>query len=239
MEERPGIGSQPRGPAFAPWYASDPVPTGADAHAEDLGRDAGYAPPSAGPQSDGLGPSAPAASRPTQNSRAARWFAVGTAAAVLLVGLVVTFSTVVAIQEDSRPVASRVVAPVSAAPTRTDRMEFVTADGDGVLIIARRIWSASGVRRPANGRYLHVEVQLVCRNGTFSYGPENFSAFDAAGELFEVSDGGRWGTPLGYGTLLAGDSVSGTIAFDLPRGEVTLLMSDHSSQSVTAVKIPD
>jgi hypothetical protein len=232
------MGSEPRGPSFAPpsfvppslakSYALAGAPTDpAQERGEDLGRDAEY-PPQGGP-----GP------RRTRKSRAARWSAVGTAVAVLLVGLVVIFSTVVAVREDSRPVASRVISPVSAAPTRTDRMEFVTADADGVLIISRRIWSASGVRPPANGRYLHVEVQLVCRNGTFSYGPENFSAFDAAGELFEVSDGGRWGTPLGYGILLAGESVSGTIAFDLPRGEVTLLMSDDSSQSVTAVKIPD
>ncbi len=54
-----------------------------------------------------------------------------------------------------------------------------------------------------------------------------------------MTSGGRWGTPLGYGILLAGDSVRGTIAFDLPRGDVTLLMSDDSSSSVTAVKIPD
>ena len=160
-------------------------------------------------------------------------------AAVLLVGLVVTIATVITVREDSRPVASRVASPVSAAPNRADRMEFVTADADGVLIVANRIWSSSGVRRPAFGTYLHVEVELVCRNGTFVYGPENFSAFDATGELFEVSSGGRWGTPLGYGTLLAGDSVRGTIAFDLPRGEVTLLMSDDSSSSVTALKIPD
>ena len=141
---------------------------------------------------------------------------------MLLVGLVVTVASVITAREDSRPVASRVPAsPVSATPTRADRMEFVTADADGVLIVTSRLWSASGVRRPAFGSYLHVEVELVCRNGTFAYGPENFSAFDAAGDLFEVTSGGRWGTPLGYGILLAGDTVRGTIAFDLPRGDVT------------------
>lgn len=223
MEERSGMGSEPRGPSFSPWYASQTPPATPVRADQDTPADGVDRSPSS------------AAYRP----RAARWSALITVAAVVLVGLVVAVSTVVAVREDSRPTAAKVVAPVSAAPVRTDRMEFATADADGVLIIARRLWSPSGVRPPAFGSYLHVEVQIVCRNGTLSYGPEHFSAFDAAGKLFEVSSGGRWGTPLGYGILLAGDSVSGTIAFDLPRGEVTLLMSDDSSQSVTAVKIPD
>jgi hypothetical protein len=215
------MGPEERGPSFAPWWAApsaeQPPPP----------------PPDPGPSPAQAGPP------PPYRSRAGLWSAVLTAAAVLIVGVVVAVSTVIAAREDRRPVATRVVAPVSAAPVRTDRMEFVTADADGVLIITRRLWSPSGVRPPSSGNYLHIEIELVCRNGTFSYGPDHFSVFDSTGQLFEVSNGGRWGTPLGFGILLAGDSVSGTIAFDVPRGEVTLLMSDASSQSVTALKIPD
>lgn len=153
-------------------------------------------------------------------------------------------STVVGARQEVRPTATRVVAPDTApaapvSPSRTDRMEFVSNDGDGVLIVTSRLWTTTGLRRPASGTYLHVEVQLVCTTGQVGYGPENFSAFDSAGELFEVTGNGRWGTPLGDGTLWAGESVRGTIAFDLPRGEVTLLMSDSASRSVTALKIPD
>jgi hypothetical protein len=118
-------------------------------------------------------------------------------------------------------------------------MEFVTDDGDGVLIITSSRWTTTGLRRPTFGSYLHVQVQLVCSTGQLDFGPENFSAFDAAGELFEVTETERSGTPLGDGTLWAGESVRGGIVFDLPRGEVTLLLSDSSSNSVTAVKIPD
>ena len=39
--------------------------------------------------------------------------------------------------------------------------------------------------------------------------------------------------------MLGAQSIRGTIAFDMPRGEVTLLMSDDSNQTVTALKVPD
>ena len=44
---------------------------------------------------------------------------------------------------------------------------------------------------------------------------------------------------LSVGTLSAGERIRGTIAFDMPRGEVTLLMSDDSENTVTALKVPD
>ena len=138
--------------------------------------------------------------RPPRN----RWPAVMTVLAVLLVGVVVTVSTVVAAARGPSPGGQpgRAV-PVSAAP--------VPSRSDGVRDGGRR-------RRVDRGRPdLVLERgatpglrQLPARRGAswsaatarFAYGPENFSAFDAAGELFEVSDGGRWGTPLGYGILL-------------------------------------
>ena len=43
---------------------------------------------------------------------------------------------------------------------------------------------------------------------------------------------------LGVGELAEGQSTRGFLAFDIPRGEVTLLMSDGSDQSITALKIP-
>ena len=216
-EETQGMGPHSSGPSFLPWYAS---------------------PPPTDPATQAARPTMDQSSadfRPPKN----RWPAVMMVLAVLIVGVVVAVSTVVALREDRRPVASRIVSPRSPAPVGTNRMEFVTGTAEGVLIVSDRVWAATGVRRPASGSYLHVEVELICRTGRFAYGPGNFSAFDAGGELFEVTDAGRWGTPLDYGILSAGESVRGTIAFDLPRGEVTLLMSDDASQAVTALKIPD
>lgn len=216
-EETQGMGTHSSGPSFVPWFVSaPPADPGTEAARYTVDQSS-------------------AAFRPPRN----RWPAVMTVLVVLIVGVVVAVSTVVALREDRRPVASRIVSPRSPAPVPANRMEFVTGTADGVLIVADRVWASTGVRRPVSGSYLHVEVELICRSGRFAYGPGNFSAFDAGGELFEVTDAGRWGTPLGYGILSEGESVRGTIAFDLPRGEVTLLMSDDSSQAVTALKIPD
>ncbi len=50
---------------------------------------------------------------------------------------------------------------------------------------------------------------------------------------------GTGGRVLPVGTLTPGERVRGTIAFDMPRGEVTLLMSDDSENTVTALRVPD
>ena len=44
---------------------------------------------------------------------------------------------------------------------------------------------------------------------------------------------------LEAGTLRPGGRVRGTIAFDMPHSEATLLMSDDANQTVTALKVPD
>ena len=70
------------------------------------------------------------------------------------------------------------------------------------------------------------------------YDPYNFQAFDHTGELFDVAESGVSRQVLGVGELAEGQSTRGFLAFDIPRGEVTLLMSDDSDQSITALKVP-
>ena len=62
------------------------------------------------------------------------------------------------------------------------------------------------------------------------YDPYNFQAFDQSGQLFEMAVEGTGGRMLEVGTLSAGERVRGTIAFDMPRGDATLLMSDESER---------
>ena len=92
---------------------------------------------------------------------------------------------------------------------------------------------------PTSGSYLRVEVELVCTSGEVDYDPYHFQAFDRSGQLFEMAAEGTAGRMLSVGTLRAGERIRGTIAFDMPRGEVTLLMSDDSENTVTALKVPD
>ena len=64
-------------------------------------------------------------------------------------------------------------------------------------------------------------------------------AFDQAGHVFEMAVEGTEGRVLDVGTLNAGERVRGVIAFDMPRGDTTLIMSDDSDQTVTALRVPD
>ena len=136
-----------------------------------------------------------------------------------------------------------------SAPTRTsalpvyssppDRIDFVTAKGTGQLIMRTRSWVSEAPVPPTSGSYLRVEVELVCTKGEVDYDPYLFQAFDQSGQLFEMAMGGTGGQVLPVGTLSAGQRISGTIAFDMPRGEATLLMSDDSENTVTALRVPD
>jgi Domain of unknown function (DUF4352) len=80
---------------------------------------------------------------------------------------------------------------------------------------------------------------LVCTSGEVDYDPYHFQAFDRSGQLFEMAVEGAGGNPLSVGTLEQGERIRGTVAFDIPRGDVTLLMSDDSDRTVTALKVPD
>ena len=135
-------------------------------------------------------------------------------------------------------VPPRPEAPQSVVSPK-DRIDFVSDKGTGQLIMRTRSWVRDGLVPPVSGSYLRVEVELICTSGEVDYNPYNFQAFDRSGQLFEMAEDGTAGRPLGVGTLEAGDRTRGTIAFDMPRGVVSLLMSDDSEHTVTALKVPD
>jgi hypothetical protein len=87
-----------------------------------------------------------------------------------------------------------------------------------------------GLRRPR-----HPAAGFVAHRGR----PDSFQAFDRSGELFEPEVVAGSSTALPSGTLSAGQQVTGTVAFDISRGGVTLLMSEDSSRTVTALRVPD
>ena len=84
-----------------------------------------------------------------------------------------------------------------------------------------------------------MEVELICITGRVDYDPYHFQAFDQTGHHFEMAVEGTEGRMLEVGTLIAGERVRGVIAFDMPRGDTTLIMSDESEQTVTALRVPD
>ena len=163
-----------------------------------------------------------------------------TVVAVAVVAAIVVVASVLAGREDVRLATPR---PTTAAPTTspapTDRIEFTTSSGSGVLEIVDHGWESDGSHPDEPGSLLTIALKVTCQSGTLQYGPDSFQAFDRTGDLFEAEVLPDSATALEFGTLSAGQQVTGTVAFDIPRGGVTLLMSDDSSRTVTALKVPD
>jgi hypothetical protein len=208
-----GMGSAPRGPSFLPSTpAADPVET------------------MVGGPSNIPDPGPPRSLRPT----------VISILVIAFVAVVVAGASLFAYWGDTH-----VAAPPRPTPSATpytsppDRIDFVSAEGSGQLIMRTRTWVDQGSVQPIYGNYLRVELELICTTGEVDYGPYLFQAFDKSGQLFEMAAEGAGGRVLSVGTLTPGERVRGTIAFDMPRGEVTLLMSDDSENTVTALRVPD
>jgi FlaG/FlaF family flagellin (archaellin) len=161
-------------------------------------------------------------------------------AVILFVATVVAVASLVANSADTHvraPVASKHSVPQTTA--QGDRIEFTTNEGSGQLVLLRHSWLSSGQVPPTSGSYLRVEVELTCTAGSVDYDPYNLQVFDQTGRLFETAIEGAGDSMLETGTLQAGERVRGTIAFDMPHSEATLLMSDDANQTVTALKVPD
>jgi hypothetical protein len=165
--------------------------------------------------------------------------AVISALAIVVVAVVVLGASLSAHYADTHiavpsPVASQPLPPVSSSD---DRIEFTTTRGTGELILTSRTWTSVGSQPPTSGSYLRVQIELVCHTGQVDYGPYNFEAFDQTGGLYELSAEGAGEPLLAVGRLHAGESVRGELAFDVPRGEITLLMNDDANNNVTALKV--
>ena len=209
-----GMGSAPRGPSFLPSTPpAEPVETMI-----------------AGPSNLPDPPGPPRSVRPT----------VISILVIAFVAIVVAGASLFAYWGDTNVAAPP--RPTPTAPPYTspaDRIDFVSAEGSGQLIMRTRTWVDDGSVEPIYGNYLRVEVELICTTGEVDYGPYLFQAFDKSGQLFEMAAEGTGGRVLPVGTLTPGQRIRGTIAFDMPRGEVTLLMSDDSENTVTALRVPD
>jgi FlaG/FlaF family flagellin (archaellin) len=172
--------------------------------------------------------------------RASRLPTVISIAVIFLVAAVVAVASLVASFGDAQvraPAPSN--QPVPQTTAQGDRIEFTTSDGSGQLVLLSHSWLSTGPVPPTSGSYLRVEVELTCTAGSVDYDPYNFQVFDQTGRLFETAIEGAGDAMLDAGTLHAGGRVRGTIAFDMPHSEATLLMSDDSNQTVTALKVPD
>ena len=216
----PGMG-RPSGPDFAGPSLSGPAlpPAGS--------------PPAGPPPSASVPPTPPA---PPPN----RLPTVLTAVAIAMVGLVVVLASVWAGHQDAQPPAPEPTPslPATASQLPANQIEFSTDTGSGVLEIVSHSWDPAGAAVGDQSR-LTLEVTVRCRTGTLRYGPDSFEAFDQQGNLFEATYDPDSSTALELIRLSAGEQASGTVVFEIPRGEVTLLLNDEVSRTITALKVPD
>ena len=178
-----------------------------------------------------------------------RWPALLTVLVLTVVGSVVAGATAVARHADTHVAAAPPprVRPLVAEP-QDGGVVFTTGLGAGRLRLVRHSWERTGTPAPRSGRYLRVQVELVCTSGRVDYDSDYFSVFDAQGQLVPATRVAAGATaveglagsssPLPPGTLEAGERVRGLLSFDLPRGSATLVMED-GTHAVTAVKVPN
>jgi len=90
-----------------------------------------------------------------------------------------------------------------------------------VVTVAQHTVAASpGGISPSTGEYEVASVSITGRKGSYPYAATNFKfvvgnqPYPALGEDIAA----RFGPALGQGALTAGQSVKGTVAFDVPAG---------------------
>ncbi|SDT21069.1 DUF4352 domain-containing protein [Microlunatus soli] len=184
------------------------------------------------PYGNGRQPGGPQPERPP-NSRLPLVITIGVIALVAVIVLVASLRPDPAVQRETGNVPP--TPTTSAAPQDTSTsIGFTSSEGSGRLSLLSHRWTGQGA---ANGAYLQLEVKIEATDGRLSFGPQYFQTFDSRSDLYQSTEVGARPPLLGNGYLRAGETVDGGIAFDMPRGEVTLLMSNARLESVTALRI--
>ena len=242
----PDFGPESRGPDFAPPSYGGSPPPGPYQHGlpqAPYGNvpGSGNAPlgrPNPGPPY----PPRPGAPQPPQVPRPDRRPAIITAVIIGVVVLVVVIASIHAVQGDRQ--AARDAASPSPTPKPSvlpsdnpNSISFTSSEGSGRLTLVSHSWTASGAVAPRYGQFLRLKLRISATDGHVSYGPEFFQTFDSTGNLFQTTEVGAIAPLLGEGVLQPGQTTTGDIAFDMPRGAVTLLMSNSLLESVTALRI--
>jgi hypothetical protein len=224
----PELGPDRRGPDFEPPSFGQP------------GRPVGYDPyrrPNPALQPDRPAP------RP-EGPRPDRRPAYITAAVIGVVVLIVVIASIHAFRSDNQVAREEATpnstpSPTAAASAPTNSINFTSREGSGRLTLVAHDWTRTGPRPPAYGQFLQLRVEITSTDGRISYGPQFFQTFDKSGNLFQTTEVGARQPLLGEGYLRPGQTADGWIAFDMPRGAVTLLMSNSLLESVTALRIAD
>lgn len=240
----PDFGPESRGPDFAP--PSYGGPAGSGPYPQSPYPQSQYPPSQYGGTAQnqprgGSGrqdPPPPSPQRPQPDRKPA----IITAIVIGVVVLIVVIASIHAVhgdQQAAREAASPTPTPQpSALPSdNPNSISFTSSEGSGQLTLVSHRWTATGAVAPRYGQFLQLKLKISATDGHVSYGPEFFQTFDSTGNLFQTTEVGAVAPLLGEGILQPGETTIGDIAFDMPRGPVTLLMSNSLLESVTALRI--
>lgn len=119
-------------------------------------------------------------------------------------------------------------------------VSFETGIGSGVVTATSAVWTDQGEMAPrADQTYLVVDLTFRATAGQVLVSSLFVDAVDAAGEHYLGSYGPSLTTPLDSRLLEAGETASGQVGFELPRGAVTVRVLDESLQPVATIDIPE
>lgn len=218
----PGLGRSSSGPAFAPPASGHPL------------RDEPLTPPP---------PTAPPI-QPYRRSTLARIApVVGTIVIMALAVVIIVVGGVAGHRKDAeetiRPTPSPVITEPPAIASdpggEPDAIEFTTQNGRGTLSVVDHTW----LRRPSSTSIrLRVLVEIRALDGMIEYDPAYFFAARDLTSPVRAEDSFAHGD-LDVGVLETGEAARGYLTFELPRGDVTLMMSSDTADWVTAIKIAD
>lgn len=141
-----------------------------------------------------------------------------------------------------RPSGAATPASTTQFDDQTGQIAFSQRRGQGTLSIDSHTWRSGAAGVPGTPDRIRIAITITCDQGSVSYDPYSFEAFDGHGDLYEASAEQSRATEadlLGSGIVPAGESVSGVVVIDIPQGTVTLLMLDRYSDAVTALKVPN
>ena len=145
-------------------------------------------------------------------------------AAAVLVGVLIAGMLLQSTPLPTATPTSAAPAPVSQGPGLPFTMPS-NASSTGRWEVLSQEWSARGVT---------LRVRVSCDTGTVTYG---FKAFPNSGmDVVDPSPGSR--TPaLSTGTLRPGETASGYIFLELPRGAATLILTTSAGRQISALPI--
>lgn len=119
------------------------------------------------------------------------------------------------------------------------KISYRSGNGEATVTVTRASWADNGVLPPSDGMsYLVVDLSFEGVSGEVTTGPFFLMVRPAGGESTMMTIGAQLDNQLAMKTIGAGETNTGQVGFELPRGAVTLIILDETFQSVATVEIP-